>query len=73
MARGRMQDGVELRQRPKVPVLVTEEDLHGLKTLGATVETSPHPINGNYTDNGCEGILSIQSFPRNGFSCKSHN
>jgi hypothetical protein len=29
-------DGKELCQRPKVLVLVTEEDLHGLEALGLT-------------------------------------
>jgi hypothetical protein len=41
--------------------------------MGATVETSSHPINGKHTENGHGGRLSIRSFPRDGFSCKAHN
>jgi hypothetical protein len=41
--------------------------------MGATVETSPHPINGKHTENGRGGRLSIQSFLRDEFSCKAHN
>jgi hypothetical protein len=39
-----MSDGEELRQRPKAPVLVTEEDLHGLEASGLTRRSRGHRL-----------------------------
>ena len=35
-------NGEDMRQRPKAPVLVTEEDMHGLKTLRLTWRSCRH-------------------------------
>jgi hypothetical protein len=44
MAQGCMQDGEELRQRPKSPVWVTKEDMHGLEAPGLTQRSHGHRL-----------------------------